>query len=114
MVNEAIIIKNKKIPKEKGLNITSKIPKVVSKVKDIGSSAFEGRGFVPTRPKTFDTTYSKEQRLLQDMFGGNPVLNDDEFNPPVLNGVMRKGGGILKCGDTSKRTASMFGLFRRY
>jgi len=86
--------------------------KFKSTINGIASSILSGPGFTPTKPRTFDLTYSREQRLLQDMFGGNPVLTDDEFNPPVLNGVMRKGGGILKTGDPNRSTARMFGLFR--
>ena len=63
----------------------------------------------PTRPTTFDNTYSKEQKLLGDMFGGNRMMTAGDFKRPHLQGLLRKGGGILKNGDRGQ-TGRMFGI----
>ncbi len=49
------------------------------------------------------------QKLLGDMFGGNRMMTGGDFKRPHLQGLLRKGGGILKNGDRGQ-TGRMFGI----
>lgn len=52
--------------------------------------------------------YSKEQILLQEMFSGNNNYLTGQ-NLPKINGVLIKGGGLIKNGDRGETR----GLFLR-
>ena len=53
---------------------------------------------------------SKEQDMLQEMFGGNDNWGTGR-NLPRNEGILRRGHGLIKNDDYGE-TASMFGGFR--
>lgn len=58
--------------------------------------------------KAAQAVLSKEQLLLNSMFGGqvgNRVLGDTR---PRLNGIMRRGYGIIKNDDFERQTSNLF------
>jgi len=111
MVSEKVLTKVKKIKEEEIKPRVKTVKKDIKKVGKIADKAvLSGPGFSPG-PLVVDQTYSREQKLLRTMFGGRPFLVDpSDSNPPNIHGAMMKGGGILKNGDYSRKTARMFGL----
>ena len=54
-------------------------------------------------------TPTKEQLMLQEMFGGNDNYGTGR-NLPKIEGLLVKGGGLIKSGDNTRETASLFGI----
>lgn len=52
---------------------------------------------------------SKEQRILQELFRGEPTWGTGN-NLPKVNGILIKGGGLIKNGDVYRQTGAMFGI----
>jgi len=53
---------------------------------------------------------SKEQNMLQEMFGGNDNWGTGK-NLPKIEGILRNGNGLIKNDDFGD-TAKLFGGFR--
>jgi hypothetical protein len=60
------------------------------------------------KPQVFAPLLSKEQDMLQEMFGGSPSWGTGESLPKV-NGVLISGNGLIKSDDGGE-TGSMFGF----
>jgi hypothetical protein len=54
---------------------------------------------------------SREQRFLNDLFGGNRTFGTGN-NLPKVDGVLITGGGLINNGDYGE-TATMFGMRKR-
>ncbi len=69
------------------------------------------KAWTPKKPTTkdFSQGMNSTQKLLGDMFGGNRMMTGGDFKRPHLQGLLRKGGGILKNGDRGQ-TGRMFGI----
>jgi len=92
------------------LQTTGKIVKQGAKaIVSPGKSKKTKGTWKPQRPTRFDSDYSKEQKLLGDMFGGNRLMTGGDFKKPHLQGLLREGGGIMKNGDRGQ-TGRMFGI----
>jgi len=52
---------------------------------------------------------SKEQGMLQELFGGRRTFGTGQ-NLPKVEGVLITGNGLLNNGDRERRTGKMFGL----
>lgn len=55
---------------------------------------------------------TKEQAFLRGMFGGGEKLFGTGKNLPKIEGILIKGGGLIKNDDFGE-TAGMFGMRRR-
>jgi len=55
---------------------------------------------------------TKEQEMLQELFGGSPSWGTGE-NLPKFQGSLISGEGLIKSGDYEGDTASMFGFIKK-
>ena len=55
-------------------------------------------------------TMTKEQRALASLFSGNNNYLTGRNLPKLNERLLRRGGGLIKSGDTYRETAEMFGL----
>lgn len=55
---------------------------------------------------------TKEQEMLQELFGSNPSWGTGE-NLPKFDNVLNSGEGLINSGDDESETAQLFGLKRR-
>ena len=54
--------------------------------------------------------YSSGQNVLREIFRGEQTFGTGQNLPNTDEQMLRKGGGLIKNGDFSRRTARMFGL----
>jgi len=52
---------------------------------------------------------SKEQEMMQELFGGSSSWGSGE-QLPVMNNSLNSGHGLINSGDDYRETASMFGI----
>ncbi len=88
--------------------VKKKIIKKISKSEIVGTPRFKQRaGFIQKLQPA--PALGKEQAMIQEIFNGESTLGDGECLPKV-EGILRRGGGIINNGDDYKETASMFGF----
>jgi len=52
---------------------------------------------------------SKEQEMMQELFGGSPSWGSGE-QLPVINNSLNSGHGLINSGDDYRETAGLFGI----
>jgi hypothetical protein len=66
----------------------------------------DGEGYIEVSPKI---ELSEGQKMIKAVFSGSSSWGTGQ-NLPKVEGKLITGGGIIKNGDVTRKTARMFGL----